>query len=368
VFITKALSPARVSDMLLEEDFDTGRTATVVVPDDQLSLAIGREGQNARLAAKLTGWRIDIKSVSEAATEAFALLDKAPLNALKIEKPEMIAEVMRVMEKKRLNRPIQPEEFHMLTDFVRMAERRLMQNRESGRSERKEAMEMVRSLVPPRAFEMEIAELELDDDINKALSRIDNVGELMVRMLADEDALGRVLKQGGAGDDAMEAIRYALDDLVILGEEEAAAAAAEAQALADAETAAAAEAGIEAPVIEEVDEPVAAVEASAELEAPVELLVPDLVEDEDAVVLPAFIEPEPEEVPAPRKAKPTFDRPAPHFEDEEAILEREKKAKAAKAKGKKRTDLVFDEDRGEVIAKKRRKGGRVRSEWEEDEF
>jgi hypothetical protein len=256
----------------------------------------------------------------------------------------------------------------MLTDFVRMAERRLMQNRESGRSERKEAMEMVRSLVPPRAFEMEIAELELDDDINKALSRIDNVGELMVRMLADEDALGRVLKQGGAGDDAMEAIRYALDDLVILGEEEAAAAAAEAQALADAETAAAAEAGIEAPVIEEVDEPVAAVEASAELEAPVELLVPDLVEDEDAVVLPAFIEPEPEEVPASRKAKPTFDRPAPHFEDEEAILEREKKAKAAKAKGKKRTDLVFDEDRGEVIAKKRRKGGRVRSEWEEDEF
>jgi N utilization substance protein A len=368
VFITKALSPARVSDMLLEEDFDTGRTATVVVPDDQLSLAIGREGQNARLAAKLTGWRIDIKSVSEAATEAFALLDKAPLNALKIEKPEMIAEVMRVMEKKRLNRPIQPEEFHMLTDFVRMAERRLMQNRESGRSERKEAMEMVRSLVPPRAFEMEIAELELDDDINKALSRIDNVGELMVRMLADEDALGRVLKQGGAGDDAMEAIRYALDDLVILGEEEAAAAAAEAQALADAETAAAAEAGIEAPVIEEVDEPVAAVEASAELEAPVELLVPDLVEDEDAVVLPAFIEPEPEEVPAPRKAKPTFDRPAPHFEDEEAILEREKKAKAAKGKGKKRTDLVFDEARGEVIAKKRRKGGRVRSEWEEDEF
>ncbi len=88
VFIGKALSPARVSDMLLEEDFDTGRTATVVVPDDQLSLAIGREGQNARLAAKLTGWRIDIKSVSEAANEAFELLDQQPLNALKAEKPD----------------------------------------------------------------------------------------------------------------------------------------------------------------------------------------------------------------------------------------------------------------------------------------
>ncbi len=92
--------------------------------------------------------------------------------------------------------------------------------------------------MPARAFQMEIAELELDDDINQALSRIDNVGELMVRMLADEDALSRVLKQGGAGDDAMEAIRYALDDLVILGAAEAeAAAAAAAAAEAEAEVA-----------------------------------------------------------------------------------------------------------------------------------
>ena len=48
---------------------DEGRQATVIVPDDQLSLAIGREGQNARLAARLTGWRIDIRSETEFATE-----------------------------------------------------------------------------------------------------------------------------------------------------------------------------------------------------------------------------------------------------------------------------------------------------------
>ena len=48
---------------------DDGKQATVIVPDDQLSLAIGREGQNARLAARLTGWRIDIKSETEFATE-----------------------------------------------------------------------------------------------------------------------------------------------------------------------------------------------------------------------------------------------------------------------------------------------------------
>jgi len=64
-FVAKALSPARVREVLVD---DEGRQATVIVPDDQLSLAIGREGQNARLAARLTGWRIDIKSETEFAT------------------------------------------------------------------------------------------------------------------------------------------------------------------------------------------------------------------------------------------------------------------------------------------------------------
>jgi len=60
-FVAQALSPARVVSVTTDED---SNTATVVVPDQQLSLAIGKEGQNARLAAKLTGWRIDIKSES----------------------------------------------------------------------------------------------------------------------------------------------------------------------------------------------------------------------------------------------------------------------------------------------------------------
>jgi N utilization substance protein A len=66
-FVAKALSPARVREVLVD---DEQRQATVIVPDDQLSLAIGREGQNARLAARLTGWRIDIRSETEFATEA----------------------------------------------------------------------------------------------------------------------------------------------------------------------------------------------------------------------------------------------------------------------------------------------------------
>jgi N utilization substance protein A len=61
-FIAKALSPARVREVLLD---DEAQEATVIVPDDQLALAIGKEGLNARLAARLTGWKIDIQSDSE---------------------------------------------------------------------------------------------------------------------------------------------------------------------------------------------------------------------------------------------------------------------------------------------------------------
>jgi N utilization substance protein A len=65
-FIASALSPAAVVEVRIDEET---KTATVLVPDKSLSLAIGKEGQNARLAARLTGWRIDIKSLSTALEE-----------------------------------------------------------------------------------------------------------------------------------------------------------------------------------------------------------------------------------------------------------------------------------------------------------
>ena len=65
-FVAKALSPARVREVYLD---DAGKEATVVVPDDQLALAIGKEGMNARLAHRLTGWKIDIVSDSEFAQQ-----------------------------------------------------------------------------------------------------------------------------------------------------------------------------------------------------------------------------------------------------------------------------------------------------------
>ena len=73
-YIANALNPARVISVFVSE---TEKAARVIVPDNQLSLAIGKEGQNARLAAKLTGWKIDIKSQSqmEALAEEQAALD-----------------------------------------------------------------------------------------------------------------------------------------------------------------------------------------------------------------------------------------------------------------------------------------------------
>ena len=102
VFIANALSPAQVMGVDISE---AEKSAVVVVPDGQLSLAIGKEGQNARLAAKLTGWKIDIKSASVAEVERKALVkEKAPVPALaegpvKLEEPVTpVAEVAAVSD------------------------------------------------------------------------------------------------------------------------------------------------------------------------------------------------------------------------------------------------------------------------------
>ena len=121
-FISKALSPARVTGVYLDDDPIDGKTAVVLVPEDQLSLAIGREGQNARLAAKLTGWRIDIKSVTETVQGALENLDNPPLNVLTERNADLIAESMRIMEKSRLELAVMPEEFKTLGRFADIVE------------------------------------------------------------------------------------------------------------------------------------------------------------------------------------------------------------------------------------------------------
>ncbi len=362
-FISKALSPARVSGVYLHEDIDQVRTALVVVPEDNLSLAIGREGQNARLAAKLTGWRIDIKSVTEAAIENVAAVSTAPLSIMKIKNRELVTEVERILEKKRTNRPVNPEEYTTLTNFVNVAQRLILDQRDAVKRERQSLLDSVRPLVPVEAFNMPIAVLELAEDIVKALGKIETVGELMVRVLADEEGLARMLVANKAGDDAMEAIQYALDDLVI------------------PEILQAQEAPAEEPVPSEpeVAKLAPAIEAAAEGVQPV-------VEEEEDVVRPAFPDMPAlvaEEAP-PREKRRTDKIPVPEVaeipvvpvleweeldeEGDERLSDkrsgRKKKSKVKKPK-QSRVQLVFDEDMGEVVAKRRRKGNRDRGEFDE---
>jgi N utilization substance protein A len=87
-FVMRALQPAKVKEVHLD---DLTGTATVVVHDFQLSLAIGKEGQNARLAARLTGWRIDIKSETQIAEEeAYANQEWAEGEWVENESGEMV--------------------------------------------------------------------------------------------------------------------------------------------------------------------------------------------------------------------------------------------------------------------------------------
>jgi N utilization substance protein A len=114
-FIANALSPAHIMSVELNKE---EQVATVIVPDKQLSLAIGKEGQNARLAAKLTGWRIDIKSASMAeaekipVTQAVAQKVKAAAGE---EAPQPVAEAPAV-EEVPAELPLTPEELGIIEE------------------------------------------------------------------------------------------------------------------------------------------------------------------------------------------------------------------------------------------------------------
>ena len=109
VFAANALAPARVISVDTAEE---EMAVTAVVPDEQLSLAIGKEGQNARLAAKLTGWKIDIKSASVAEEEKAAMKKEAAL----AEVTEVAAELAEEVE------PLEVVEEHPSEPGLRFAE------------------------------------------------------------------------------------------------------------------------------------------------------------------------------------------------------------------------------------------------------
>ena len=376
-FIAKALSPARVSQVFLEDHPDQGKTASVIVPDDQLSLAIGREGQNARLAAKLTGWRIDIKSLTEAAGEALGNLDHPAVDPALVSNTELLSQAELILAKKEANRPITSEDYLNLNKIVSGVEGKIVAERaveyEKIQQERAEA----RKLVPSQTWEIPVETLGLPANVQKQLERADinSVGDVLFKLEIGEEML---LNIKDVDEDVLGTIKDALEVVMVdvmaaieaAADEEAEAA--EAVAEQAVEDAVEVEAAVEAEETE--------VEAEEEVEAAVE------VEEPEAVVEPVVdeveeeaVEEEPEEVeiiaaiddlatpliqiekPKKKEKKKVVIVQPTTSKDEEVD---EEEADRRRNRGK---ELVFDEESGRVVTKRKRKGSRRRHEWEDFE-
>jgi N utilization substance protein A len=329
IYISKAISPARVSGVYLTE---AEKTATVVVGEDQLSLAIGRDGQNARLAAKLTGWRIDIKSVVEAAGDVLNKLQTQPDMAVFAEaEAKNTAHIEEILAKKAVGRPITPEEYTVLGQFVDRVERRAIERQRAEDQATAEKLAEARAGIPELAFEQPLEVLGIPEHVYNILTEAEyrTAGELLLAMKLNPD---KVLGLPGIGPKAMKAIEKAV-----------------------------AEAKFEAPVVEEAPVEVPASESAPETvaEAPAG---PEVVEEKSEAVVEAPAAAEAGET-APVsfeelfKLRPEIVNTVAEDDDE---LKKDKKEK----KGKKSVEYQFDEDRGEVVGRKKHKRGD--GTWEED--
>ena len=346
IYISKAISPARVSGVYLSDAGESGKTATVVVTEDQLSLAIGRDGQNARLAAKLTGWRIDIKSLAEAAGDALNKLQTdSELAAMIPGVVETAPDIEAILAKKAEGRAISPEEYSTMLQFVDRVERRTIQRQEDEQHQEEERLAGIRAEVPAAAFETSMYDLPLKEHLINIITEaeITTVGDLMLTMKLDPD---KVLGLPGIGPKSLTAIEEALAQLTFPEPEP--------------EPAAEIETAIPAAVAEEETAVPAAVEAEAEVPAGEAEAQPE-VQKEAPMKVRDGTEEEPERDLSLEEmfAAVQTEVARPASEDEE-----EDEAGKKKSKKKKNVELEYDPDLGEVISRKKRKRGSGDG-WEE---
>jgi transcription termination/antitermination protein NusA len=334
IYITKAISPARVTGVYLSEDKEN-RTATVVVGEDQLSLAIGRDGQNARLAAKLTGWRIDIKSLIEAAGDALKKLKAdAELSGMLPAAVEQLPQIEEILAKKAEDRAITPEEYTLLGQFMDRVERRTIQIKEESAREEDERIAALRAEIPLAAFQMPIDQAGIKEHIYNILTEAnyETVGQLMFDMKTDPN---KVLGLAGIGAKAIQNIE---ESLALLTFPEPAP---EPEAAPEAEPAPAVE---EAPAESAPVEETPTAEKPAERKKEAKKVVEEKEEDsehaKDGVSLDELFQ-----------MKPEMFQTGGGATDDSADKKKDKKGK------KKGVTLEFDEDLGEVVGRKKHKRG-----------
>ena len=194
-FITRSLSPARIIDVYLEETPENDRIAVVVVQEDQLSLAIGHRGQNARLTAKLTGWRIDIRSVSDVIEDTLYDPHASSYQYMQDTYADLFSQVNRIREKQAKNLTIISEDYKVLNEFAKHAQQYSMDDRLAHNKVRIAHIDQLREELPSILFDYPITALPCSPEIHEDLSRFDNVGELLARYLENEQSILRYLPE-----------------------------------------------------------------------------------------------------------------------------------------------------------------------------
>ncbi len=225
VFITKALGPAKVMSVHPGAD---NKNASVIVPDDQLSLAIGREGQNARLAARLTGWRIDIKSGSEALNEALQQIDsdessRAWLGADVVAAAPSLRELL--VRQRAFPQTLSPEEFGLVKRVVdgvhqwrkshaeALAAGDGLSVRPQVLEERRQAREAAIAAIPREAYGMSLDELGLSSRVTQHIvaAGVINVGQLLEYSTRGDEGL---LSIPNIGSKALSEIKQSLEKII----------------------------------------------------------------------------------------------------------------------------------------------------------
>jgi len=388
VFIANALSPAKVMNTYLNDDSKGSRTATVIVPDDQLSLAIGKGGQNARLAAKLTGWRIDIKSAMEAAEEALrkAREEKIAQVAAVAEKKDILTLAEAILLKREEARPT-AQEMRVLREAIDVVETATAQERveegtpikvldlgtrtynclaQAGIATVEEILEKlakgdeemlaiknfgskslaeVKEKLQAKGFvpveeEAPVEVLDLSTRTYNCLAQagIASVAEILEK-LAEGDEEMLAIKNFGPNSLAELKERLQAKGFVPVAEVE------EAEEIEEIEEVEEIEAVIEEPL--EAAEEEAAEVAAPEVEERAEEVEEAAPGEEEVLV---------EEV---ELAEELFEEEGEtlEYEEEDELEERRKREK--------KRELVYDEDLGKMVAKRHRKPGRRREEWED---
>jgi N utilization substance protein A len=330
-FIAKALSPARVAGVYLDDDPQRGKTALVVVSEDQLSLAIGREGVNARLGAKLTGWRIDIKSIPEATSDALAKLTSEPeLAELALQNAELIKPVSEALAKKAEGRPLPPEDYHAMEQLVSQVESALSLQRESRRKAQARRLAEIRKNIPQPAYEIALSEIGLDEPLVAALTAagFTNIAQTFEQLTLDPDSILALPEMGAR---SLEDLRLRLQTAILA-----------------------------AKAVEPEPAPaVVAEEAPAEAQAALEAA--PAAEAEGAPAEGVAEVTEAGEAPALGEALPVGEAVEEESEEEEGGAGKKKKGKK-----KKQVTVVFDPDLGVTVAHRKRKASRLR-EWDAPE-